>query len=217
MFSFYFQSADHIFNLSNAESEKEFSRMKTLIPPMTKTDMGHSDSQQLPKFSTFDYFRSNPEILWVSPLQRENEDSIFTDNLDAVDLKDETPAEFTTVGYHGMIRNITVSQNNDTDNARPESNNASRRLSESTWFTTRLWNKCMGIIGWRKSSSVPVQATRVKKAAQDKWMTQVPVSVFEICMAASNKSHPVSTFHVRTFSVLEVIFLTKKLESLIAD
>ena len=123
MFPFYFQSADHIFNLSNAENEKEFSRVGTLIPPMTKTDMGRSDSQQLPKFSTFDYFRSNPEILWVSPLQRKNEDSIFTDNVDAVDLKDETPAEF----------------------------------------------------------------------------------------------HPVSAFHVRTFSVLEVIFLTKKLESLIAD
>ena len=216
MFSFYFQSADHIFNLSNAENEKEISRVNTLIPLMTKTDMGHSDSQQLPKFSTFDYFRSNPKMLWVSPLQRENEDSIFTENLDTVDLKDETPAEFATVGYYGMVRNTTVSQNNDTDNARPESN-GSRSLSESTWFTTRLWNKCMGIIGWRKSSSVPVQATRVKKAAQNKWMTQVPVNVFEICMAGSNKSHPVTTFHVRTFSVLEVIFLTKKLESLIAD
>ena len=194
-------------NLSNAENEKEISRVNTLIPPMTKTDMGHSDSQQLPKFLTFDYFRSNAEILWVSPLQRENEDSIFPDNLDTVDLKDETPAEFATVGYYDMVKNITVSQNNDTDNARPESN-ASRSLSESTWFTTRLWNKCMGIIGWRKSSGIPVQATRAKKAAQDKWKTQVPVNVFKICMADSNKSHPVGTFHGCTFLVLEIIFLT---------
>ena len=57
----------------------------------------------------------------------------------------------------------------------------------------------MAIIGWRKSSGVPVQATRVNKGAQDKWKTQEPVNVFEICMAASNKSHPVSIFHVCTY------------------
>ena len=48
----------------------------------------------------------------------------------------------------------------------------------------------MAIIGWRKSSGVPVQATRVNKE---------PVNDFEIRMAASNKSHPVSIFHVCTY------------------
>ena len=198
-----------MFNLSIAEMEKEINRVNTSIPLMTMTNMGHSDSKQPPKFPTFDYFRSNPEILWVSPLQRENEDSVFPDNLDTVDLKEEdndiswpqleTPAELATVGYYGMVRNITVSENNDTDNAKPE-RNASRSLSESTWFTTRLWNKCMAIIGWRKSSGVPVQESGMNEAAQDKWMTQVPV----------NKSDTVSTFHVIlcTFLVLEIIFLT---------
>ena len=138
-FSFYFQTADHMFNLDIAEMEKGIHRLNTLIPLMTMTDIGHSDSKQLPKFPTFDYFRSNPEILWDSPLQREKKDSMLPSNLDTLALLDqkcpvededdyihwpepETPAEFATVGYYGMVRNITVSENNDTDNARPESN-----------------------------------------------------------------------------------------------
>ena len=139
-FSFYFQTADHMFNLDIAEMEKGIHRLNTLIPLMTTTDMGHSDRKQLPKFPTFDYFCSNPEILWDLPLQRENEDSILPSNLDTLDLLDqkcpvededdyrihwpepETPAEFATVGFYGIVRNVTVPENNDTDNARPESN-----------------------------------------------------------------------------------------------
>ena len=128
-----------MFNLDIAEMEKGIHRLNTLIPLMKMTDMGHSDNKQLPKFPTFDYFCSNPEILWDLPLQRENEDSILPSNLDTLDLLDqkcpvedednyihwpepETPAEFATVGYCCMVRNTTVSENNDTDNARPESN-----------------------------------------------------------------------------------------------
>ena len=60
----------------------------------------------------------------------------------------------------------------------------------------------MAIVGWRKSSGVPHQATRVKKT-QGKWMADIPVSVFEICMAGSNKSGPVSIFYPkRTYTFM---------------
>ena len=52
----------------------------------------------------------------------------------------------------------------------------------------------MATVGWRKSSGVPLQATRVKKH-QGQWMADIPVNVFEICMAGSNKSGPVSIFY----------------------
>ena len=52
----------------------------------------------------------------------------------------------------------------------------------------------MATVGWRKSSGVSLQATRVKKA-EDQWMADVPVSMLEICKAGSNKSSSVSIFY----------------------
>ena len=68
---------------------------------------------------------------------------------------------------------------------------ANRRSPETTWFTTKIWNKCMATVGWLKSSVVPHQAIQTKKA-QDKWMTKEPINVSEICMAGLNQSSPVS-------------------------
>ena len=52
----------------------------------------------------------------------------------------------------------------------------------------------MAIVGWHKTSGAPLHTIRVQKA-QDKWMADIPVSVFEICMVGSNKSGPVSIFY----------------------
>ena len=62
----------------------------------------------------------------------------------------------------------------------------------------------MAIVGWRKSSVVPLQAIRVKKA-QDKWTADIPVSVSEICMAGLNKSGPVSILCILSLCAREIV------------
>ena len=62
----------------------------------------------------------------------------------------------------------------------------------------------MAIVGWRKSSGLPHQTTRVKKA-QDKWMADIPVSASEICMAGLNKSGPVSALCILSLCIREFV------------
>ena len=62
---------------------------------------------------------------------------------------------------------------------------------DSSWFIARLWNRGLVSVGLRKPSSVRRQTA---KRPQYQRLADVPISVFEICMAQVNKTVPVSNF-----------------------
>lgn len=57
----------------------------------------------------------------------------------------------------------------------------------SSWFITRLWNRGLVSVGFRKPSSV---ARKTAKRQQYQRLTAVPVNVFEICMSEINQTGP---------------------------
>jgi len=62
----------------------------------------------------------------------------------------------------------------------PETNFCSR--NDTTWFTTKLWNRFVGMFKLtRKSGGVPLQTTRVKTVQWDKWITEKVINQSVMC------------------------------------
>ena len=101
--------------------------------------MGHCDSKDerpepLPEFATVDFFSSNRKIAPASPLQWEDGDSMFPDNVDTDDLQHEddyihwpeSPSpKFANVSYYGMVPLKPVSDDLDETDSLETNGNAS--------------------------------------------------------------------------------------------
>ena len=61
----------------------------------------------------------------------------------------------------------------------------------SSWFIARLRNRGLVSVGLRKLSSFP---QKTAKRPQYQRLTDVPISVFEICMTEINQTGPVSIY-----------------------
>ena len=77
---------------------------------------------------------------------------------------------------------------------------------DSSWFFARLWNRGLVSVGWCKPSSVPGQTA---KRQQYQRLADVPISVFEICMAQINKTGPVSNFSCRLLYCIALRMCTR--------
>ena len=71
---------------------------------------------------------------------------------------------------------------------------------DSSWFIARLWNRGLVSVGLRKPSSVP---RKTAKRPQYQRLTDVPISVFEICMTEINQTGSVSIYFL-SFVILIV-------------
>ena len=77
---------------------------------------------------------------------------------------------------------------------------------DSSWFITRLWNRGLVSVGFRKPSSV---ARKTAKRPQYQRLIAVPVNVFEICMSEINQTGPVSIFFGRLLYCVALRIYTK--------